>query len=214
MEVTQSLFNRRSIREFDSKPVSRQELEKLFEAVARTPSWANSQPWEVFVAQGETLERIRRSFQLKHADNASLSPEIPLPKKWTDEAKQRQRHLQPDMVRDCGDVTDRFKILNRSLFNAPVVVYICLDRILSEWSLFDIGAYSQSLMLTATQLGLASIPAMMLTVFPEVIRQELHIPDNLKIAIGIAIGYADESSAINRFVSSRRTVDETVRFFD
>lgn len=214
MDVTQSLFARHSIREFDSKAVSRQELERLFEAAAQTPSWANSQPWEVFVAQGETLERIRRAYQLKHASNASPSPEIPLPKKWTEEAKQRQRRLQPDMVRDCGDVTDRFKSLNRSLFNAPVIAFICLDRILSEWSLLDIGAYSQSLMLTATQLGLSSIPAMMLTVFPEILRQELEIPDNLKIVIGIAIGYADENSAINRFISGRRTVDETVRFSD
>jgi nitroreductase len=100
------------------------------------------------------------------------------------------------------------------MFNAPVVVYICMDKILSEWSLYDIGAYSQSFMLAALEQGLSTIPAITLTLYPDILRRELKIPDNLKITIGIAVGYADKENYINKFVSSRNPLDETVRFFE
>ena len=48
---------------------------------------------------------------------------------------------------------------NFSLFGAPAVAWLCLDRALSPWSLFDLGTFAQSLMLAATELGLDSVPA-------------------------------------------------------
>jgi nitroreductase len=89
-----------------------------------------------------------------------------------------------------------------------------MDKILSEWSLYDIGAYSQSLMLAALEHGVASIPAITMTLYPDVLRQELKIPDHLKITIGIALGYADKDNPINNFVSARSPLSETVRFLD
>jgi nitroreductase len=34
-----------------------------------------------------------------------------------------------------------------------------MDRVLNQWSLYDIGAYSQSFMLAALEQGLSTIPA-------------------------------------------------------
>ena len=64
-------------------------------------------------------------------------------------------------------------------------------------------------MLSATEYGLGTIPAMTLTLFPDVLRKELQIPDNLNVTIGIAIGYADTENAINNFVSDRVAIDKT-----
>ncbi len=100
------------------------------------------------------------------------------------------------------------------MFNAPAVIYICMDKVLSEWSLYDIGAYSQSVMLAAVELGLATIPAITLMHYPDVLRRELKIPDNLKLTIGIAIGYADSDNKINNFISGRSPLIETVRYLD
>jgi nitroreductase len=69
-------------------------------------------------------------------------------------------------------------------------------------------------MLAALEQGLSSIPAITLTLYPDIVRRELKIPDNLKITIGIAVGYADRENGINRFVSSRAPLEETVRFFE
>jgi nitroreductase len=68
-------------------------------------------------------------------------------------------------------------------------------------------------MLAALQQGLSTIPAITLTLYPDVLRRELKIPDNLKITIGIAVGYADRGNKINNFVSAREPLDKTIRFF-
>ena len=214
MNVIETITSRRSIRAFLSTPVEREKLDAVLTAAARTPSWANTQPWEIFVAAGNTLERIREGYQKKYAEKTPAAPETPRPTEWPESARKRMQQLSPDMARDCGDAVEQFALLNQKMFNAPLVVYICMDKILSEWSLYDIGAYSQSFMLAALEQGLSTIPAITLTFYPDVLRRELEIPDNLKVTIGIAVGYADRGHGINKFVSSRGQLAETVRFFE
>ena len=214
MNVKEALDARHSTRAFLPKPVEKEKMNAILEAAVRTPSWANSQPWEVFVATGDTLNRIKSSYKQKYADKATATPETPRPATWSEAAKKRQQQLHPDMVRDCGDAVAQFGVLNQSMFNAPAVVYICMDKVLSQWSLYDIGAYSQSVMLAAIEQGLATIPAITLMHYPDVLRRELNIPDNLQLTIGIAIGYADKDNKINNFISSRSPLSETVHYFE
>jgi nitroreductase len=214
MNVTQALNARRSIRAFLPDQVEKEKLTAVLEAAVHTPSWGNSQPWEVFIAAGDTLDRIKNEYKKKYADKAPAVQEIPHPLEWPEAVKKRQKRLRPDMVRDCGDAAEQFGLLNQTLFNAPTVIYICMDRILSPWSLYDIGAYSQSLMLAAIEQGLSTIPAIMLVHYSDVLRRELKISDNLKIVMGIAIGYADKENKINNFVSGRSPLSETVHFLD
>jgi nitroreductase len=214
MNVVEAINERHSIRAFLSKPVERNKLDALLAASARSPSWGNTQPWEIFIATGDTLERIKEGYRQKYADNALAFPETPRPVEWSQATKERIQQLRPDMVRACGDAVEQFAKLNQTMFGAPAVVYICMDKILSEWSLYDIGAYSQSFMLAALEQGLSTIPAITLTLYPDILRRELKIPDNLKITIGIAVGYADKDNGINKFVSSRSPLDEAVHFFE
>ena len=214
MDVIEALNARHSTRAFLPTPVEKEKLTAVLEAAARTPSWANSQPWEVFVATGATLDRIRAGYQQKYAEKAQPAPETPRPAQWSEAAKERQRQIHPGMIRDCGEAAGQFGALNQAMFFAPAVIYICMDKVLSEWSLYDIGAYSQSVMLAAVEKGLATIPAITLMHYPDVLRREMNIPDHLKLTIGIAIGYADQSHGINKFVSDRSPLSETVHFFD
>jgi nitroreductase len=214
MNVIEALNERKSTRSFLSKPVDKEKLNAVLEAAVRTPSWGNSQPWEVFVATGNTLDKIKNGYKQKYAEKAAASPETPRPTEWSQAAIKHQQQLRPDMARDCGDAVGQFGALNQSMFNAPAVIYVCMDKVLSEWSLYDIGAYSQSVMLAAIEHGLATIPAITLVLYPDVLRHELKIPDNLKLTIGIAIGYADKDNQINNFVSGRSPLSETVHFYD
>ena len=100
---------------------------------------------------------------------------------------------------------------NFRFFDAPVVIYACMDRNLSSWSLYDMGLVSQSLMLAAQHYGLNTIPAVLLVAYPDLIRQELNIPEELAIVIGIALGYGDPDSIYNKYITSRRPVEEFVR---
>ena len=214
MKVIEALNARHATRAFLSEPVEKEKLMAVLEAASRTPSWANSQPWETFVATGETLNRIRAGYKQKYAEQAQPAPETPRPARWSEAAKRRQQQLHPGMVRDCGEDAGQFGALNQEMFHAPAVIYICMDKVLSEWSLYDIGAYAQSVMLAAVELGLSTIPAITLMLYPDVLRRELEIPDDLKLTIGIAIGYADKERGINKFVSDRSPIHENVHLFD
>jgi nitroreductase len=214
MNVTEAINGRHSIRAFLSKPVEKEKLDAILAASSHSPSWANTQPWEIFAVTGDTLERIKEGYRQKYAGKAPAAPETPRPVEWPEAEQKRIQQLAPDMEKSCGSAVKQFAELNQNMFNAPAVVYVCMDKTLSEWSLYDIGAYSQTFMLAAFEQGLSTIPAITLTLYPDVPRLELKIPDNLKITIGIAVGYADWENKINNFVSAREPLDETIRFFE
>jgi nitroreductase len=212
MTVSEAIKARRSMRAFKPDPISRDVLVKVLGDAAQSPSWANSQPWEIFVAEGETLRRIKDAYADCYAKAVKSETEVPRPVEWSEAAKARQKGLYPDMVRDCGDAAQQFGALNQRMFEAPCVVFVCMDKVLSQWSLYDIGAWTQSFMLSALENGLGTIPAVTTVLYPDILRRELRIPDNLKLTIGIAVGYVDEKNSINKFKSARSPMEENVRF--
>lgn len=218
MDVIEAITGRFSVRAFKPRSVTKETLVKIFEAAVRTPSWANSQPWEVFIAAGETLEKLR-SANLEHfRSGAPRALEMPAPQKWPEHIQTRSDHNMAERLRSIGidreDKAGRQKLVeyNYRFFDAPVVAFLCMERTLTPWSAFDMGAFSQSVMLAAHRYGVDSIPAVMMTSYPELIREALQIPSELMIIFAIGLGYQDEKNPINRFRSARRPLDEVVRF--
>jgi nitroreductase len=220
MEVTQALASRRTVRTFLKKPVPRGIVRGILEAALRAPSWANTQPWEIYVAGGETLERIRKAYMERTEQGMAARPDLPFPEKWPDACRERTRALTAGRAEilgvapDDGEFRQDFLESNRRFFGAPTVVYLCMDRSLSSWSILDLGMMAQSIMLAAQDHGIDSAIAVNLVCFPDVIRTELGIPEELLIVIGIALGYADPSDPSDRFRSARRPFAEVVRVLD
>ena len=77
------------------------------------------------------------------------------------------------------------------------------------WSVYDLGAFSMSLMLAACEKDIDSIPAYELIKYPEVLRENLPIPDEDIIA-GIALGYASDAK-VNEFRSSRMDAEDILK---
>jgi len=63
-------------------------------------------------------------------------------------------------------------------------------------------------MLIACEYGLGTAVAVQLASYPDLVRQELGIPENLAVCIGIAIGKIDTISPQNSFRATRRAVNE------
>ena len=85
-----------------------------------------------------------------------------------------------------------YTLQKRDLFHAQTMIFVCLDRCLPSWSVFDCGSFVQSLMLSATEHGLATIP------------------QEKAVLMGIGIGYPDPNAPVNRFKSSRKPISEVV----
>jgi nitroreductase len=218
MTVLEALNARYTVRAFRPDPVGRDTLEKILEAALRAPSWANTQPWEIYVAGGKVLERLRRSYQEHLMNCAPRNPDLSMPQQWPPGLQRRMETLRVERMtvleRECTDPAELQEMLrfNYRFFKAPVVVYLCMDRTLTPWSVFDLGLLAQSIMLAAQHFGVGSASAVTLAAHPDLIRAELQIPDDLSIIIGIALGYADDGHPQNRYRSARRALQEAVTF--
>lgn len=56
MNVIDAINQRFACRAFKPDPVDKATILKILEAATHSPSWANTQPWEVYVAAGPILE--------------------------------------------------------------------------------------------------------------------------------------------------------------
>jgi len=218
MNVLDALNGRYTVRAFRSDPIDQDTLRKILEAALRAPSWANTQPWEIAVAGGEALNRLRTAYMENLKNCVPRNPDLPLPKQWPPALQKRMEALKGERLatleRECKDpaVIEGMMQLNYQFFNAPIVLYLCMDRTLTPWSIFDLGLFAQSLMLVAQHHGIGSAPAVTLVAHPDLIRAELKIPEDLLIIIGIALGHADTQHPQNKYRSPRRTVQDAVTF--
>ncbi len=218
MDAIEAILARYSVRNFSSKPVSKGTVMKILEVATRSPSGSNGQPWEVFVASGAVIERIRKTYQeLSQGGTGSTA------RPATSSGPPRPAYILERMntIRN-----ERFQLLgldpadpasgkvftewSSRLFGAPVMVVICMDKALS--SNLDIGLFIQTICIAAQGYGVDSLIASAFVSQPDVLRQELEIPESLNIVTGIGLGYPDSNSIINTYRSPRRPIQEVVRY--
>ncbi len=218
MNVKEALLSRQSCRGFKPDAIDKDTVRAILETATHAPSWANTQPWEIYAAAGEPLERLRRAYIDTFKKEVPRHPDIAPPKAWPEALKQRIEVLmkqRQDSISSAGvdpAMRQRMSESNSRLFDAPVIIYLCMDRTLTHWSLFDLGSLAQSIMLAAEERGLGTIPAVMLAAYPELIRAELIIPDHLAIVIGLALGHPDPGNPVNNFRTERRPIDTVATF--
>ncbi len=218
MNVTEALESRFTCRAYKPEAVAKETLAEIFSAAIHTPSWANSQPWEVYVAGGDVLEELRGACLKNFHAGALPAADLPRPEKWPAAIEERMHELGAARFESLGiDRSDEaarkaMQENNNRFFGTPVVAYLCMDRSLSSWSIHDLGMLAQSIMLAAEEQGVASSIAYNLVIYPDLIRKTLDLPEELAIIIGIALGYADPDSVQNRFRSPRRPLEDAVRF--
>lgn len=217
MNVSEALNSRYTCRAFKPDPVGRETTLKILEAATRAPSWANTQPWEIFVAAGKVLDEIRQGYLDNYRKGINRNPDLPAPQRWPAALQKRIEELGAQRFEAMGidreDTVARQVLLeqNYRLFGSTAVMYLCMDRSLTPWSVFDMGSLAESIMLAAQEQGVDSAPAVMLVAYPDILRTALDIPDDLSIVLGVALGYGDPDHPQNRCRSPRRPLQEVVR---
>jgi len=127
MELMEAIQQRRSIRKFEDRPVSDELVRELMDAVMWSPSWANTQCWElVQVKDPAKREQLQQTLSKGNpATKAIVSA--------------------PALFVICG------RLKSSGYYNGVVTTKH------GDWFMFDLGIACQSLCLAAHDKGLGTV---------------------------------------------------------
>lgn len=221
MEAAAAIKGRRSIRKFKAQEVPKNVIKEILEYARWSPSWGNTQPWELFVLTGKTLAKFKEMNLKQTLAGAPIASDVPMLEKWPDAMKARYGDLGKVVLSAQGikreDKAGRDKYYQDMviMFDAPCLILACISRDnLVEYQMLDIGVIAQTICLAAHDKGLGTCLLAAAARYPAEIRKIAAIPDDQKIVVGIALGYPDPSAPINTFDRQRAGLDEIVHWMD
>lgn len=212
------LNNRFSCRAFLPNPVPRETIEEILFRAQKTPSWCNTQPWQLLITSGEGTEAFRNAFAEHLNANAGPAPDIAFPLEYRGIYLDRRRESGFALYNALGIAKgDRAAYAkqtreNFQFFGAPHVAIITTPEELGAYGAVDCGAYIGVFTLAAQELGIATIPQAALASFSPFIRSYFDIPAGRQIVAGISFGYADHSHPANSFRTQRAAIEAAVQW--
>lgn len=232
MDFNEVNRRRRSIRAFSGRPVAPAALRRILAAALESPSWSNTQPYRVAVAEGEVLEQLRGELQKKfwHVNVLQRAPwwrrlyawlfdgEMPDGDfrpllKYPAELQRRRSQTGLGLYRALGiarsdyDARDRQMARNFCFFDAPLALFVFAHRGLGVYSALDAGIFLQTLMLAAADEGLGSCAQGALAMWRSPLEKHFTVPADYQLLCGLSLGYAAEQ-AVNQYRPQRRSVEE------
>ncbi|MCP4749750.1 MAG: nitroreductase [Proteobacteria bacterium] len=219
METRDAVRERRSIRQFLSKPVPEETIREIVSDALWAPSWGNTQPWEIFAVTGAALEHFKKENQETFFSGKAPNPEISIPMEWPEAQKTRYKGIGKSVLGALSiareDQEGRIKYAGEmySFFNTPALLMLVVDKELSlEYAMLDIGIVLQTVCLLAQDRGLGTCILAASIFYPDISRKLFSIPDDKRIVIGTALGWPDTEAPINRFERTRGSLDELVKW--
>lgn len=196
------------------KPVPRELLDEALELAMRAPSNSNIQPWRLFLATGARRDRLVDA--LTQRASGGFPPTMGIPESFAPLRQQLGALVYGAMGVDRHDAEGRrlAQLRNFEFFGAPVAGAVCMHGDLGHADSLAVGMFLQTLVLALTERGLDTCVQVSVAYFPDVLREQLDIPDELQVLCGIAIGYADPDFPANRVHTPRNAVDENVVILD
>ena len=204
--------SRHSIRYFLPDPVPKQILDHCLSLAQLAASNSNTQPWRLFLATGAVRDRISSTL-LSHAKQ--YGPNIPsVPEAFQHFRSAFGKLLYGpngyDIARDDTAARATATLRNYEFFGAPVVGVICMPKCMGLIDAMGVGMWLQTLNLALVEQGLGTCAQVSVTGYPEVLREEFGIGDELEILCGIAIGWPDKEQKVNGIVTGRQKFGKCV----
>jgi len=213
MEFEQVLRSRRSTRAFRSDPVAREVVRDILDAARWSPSWGNSQAWNVTVVTGETLRTLKAALAARMGEGGASSTDIPMPTEWPEDIRSRMNVRRPAPEGAPLPPTPSPNVWES--WCAPALLLFAVDeRLAPEYACFDSGLLVQSVCLAAADRGLSTCIEAMMVRYPDVLHELLPEAAHLRFVVGVALGHPDEASPTNVFSRERIGLDEFVTWAD
>jgi nitroreductase len=214
-DLDDAIKQRRSIRMFlRDRPVPRELIDEALDLAIRAPSNSNIQPWHVVFASGAARGRLVAAL-LEAAQAAP--PKVPaLPEHFSHFRSDTGKVVYGSMGIARDDLAARrvAVLRNWEFFRAPLAGIVCMDRELGLVDSLGVGMFLQTLVLSLTARGLGTCVQVAIAGYPEIIYEQLNIPEQFTILCGLAVGYADPDFPANKIRLGREPVEKNVTFVD
>ena len=220
MELLEGIETRVSFRAFQPTAIPKETIERVLQAASKSPSYTNTQPWEVAVVTGRKKEELSRIIHEMAESGTAPHPDLAAPKVWPAELERRfrehgaRRFKAIGIERENEQQRKELRLLNFKFYGAPCVLFLFMDSTLTSWSVFDMGLFTQTLALAAHSFGLGTCLQASIANYPDAVREFLGIPKTKLLVLGISIGYPDLEAPINAYQSSRVSLQDFVRWCD
>ncbi len=219
MELHEAVRNRRSIRQFLAKSVSEDIIRDIITDTLWSPSWGNTQPWEVVVATGQKLEEFKKKNHEALLAGKEAVTDIPMPQVWPDDYRARYKGLGKSVLgalsiaREDKEARLQHFLKMFGFFDAPAAILVAVDKELSlEYAMLDAGIFLQTFCLLAHDRGLGTCILAAMVSYPEIARELFSIPESKLFVMGTALGWPDPDDPVNCFKRERGSLDEFVRW--
>ena len=226
--VDDAITSRFSARDFLPTPVPRATIEEILEVARRAPSGTNTQPWKVYVLQGDSLRGLADKVCAAH-DAIYANPELAAeyreeydyyPRKWVSPYIDRRRENGWSLYSLLGiakgekDKMHAQHQRNYRFFDAPLGFMFTLDRVMERGSLVDYGMFLQSIMVAARARGLHTCPQAAWNGYAKIIMPLIGASEGEMLVCGMSMGYADEAALVNGFHTPREPVAGFTRWLE
>lgn len=220
--VEKAILDRHSVRAFTQQDVSDDCIRDIVNKAARAPSGTNTQPWKVYAVKGESKRQITE--QVIDAINSVqqdpvlkskfVAPYLYYPGKWFDPYLRRRRENGWGMYAVLGiHKQDKEKmhlqqLRNFKFFDAPVGLFFTAHKELEAGAKMAIAMLMQNIMLIAKARGLDTCPQAAWNDYHSIVMPLLGADENEQFICGMSLGYADLSSEINHYRTTREDLDQ------
>jgi nitroreductase len=140
VELFEAIYNRRSIRRYQSDDVDDDTVNKVLEAGRWAPSWSNTQCWRfVVVRDGDIKARLGQSLTKVHREN-----------ELADNPATKTFNVVPVIIVVCAKM---------NISGCPPGDYTSTEFVTDkgDWFMFDIALAVQNMVLAAHGLGLGTV---------------------------------------------------------
>ncbi len=214
-DLEETILERRCSRLFlRDEPVPRELVEEALELAVHAPSNSNIQPWHVVLASGPARDRLVEALL---AEAEAKPPRVPeLPPGFAHMRRDLGAAVYGSMgiARHDAEARRVAVLRNWEFFRAPLAGIVCMHRDLDYVDSLGVGMFLQTFVLALTARGLGTCVQVSIAGYPETVRQQLGIGEDMRILCGLAIGYPDPAFPGNQLRVGRNPIDQNVTFID
>lgn len=213
--LDESIVRRHSSRGFLQARIPRPVLQRALGLAQHAPSNSNMQPWRLVVVSGAARDRLAASLLAAASQGEPKMP--PLPEAFRHHRSEVGRALYGGVLgipTDDAAARRAAELRNYDFFGAPTVAIVAMDKRLGAADSLSVGMYLQLLLLALAEDGVGSCVQVSVAGYPDILRAELGLSEDLEVICGVALGYPDALYRGNSFRAAKQSFDAVVRFVE